>query len=504
MDRSSPVTTLRRRAAMALAALGCVLLLGASPVAADEDEKPTNVVAFPNSPGMITLTWTHSGEDVFWFVLEQEAPAAVLQVDRDKRAWTVPSLEPSRTYRYRVCAVFAYSRKCSDEDGAGLACVTSLPPPAPGGGGSAGGAPPPPSSPQIVPRPLYSPVIRALPVRVAAGAQPLVELRWVNPVDSQQFTLLKALEWQRDGAFVGSTSIPTFVDTQQLNALHRYRLCVANPVNRICSEEVTAGSFGLAASFESLNRRKHFLRHRNWLGVLTPVNNHQDSEDIAFFVRPGLTGDARAVSFESVNFPKHFLRHQGYRIKLHKNDDTELFRKDATFWARPGLRNAPDMMSFEAVNVPGHFIRHQNFELWIARNDGSNLFQEDGTFRQATDYVSHLKPPVPVQATPKTLNAARRAPSSAALRAMATCKSGFVWREARSSDLVCVTPASRAKVTEENRNAAQGVQPGAAPTCRSGLVWREAFSGDVVCVPPGRRDEVREENRVGPTLRAQQ
>ena len=87
---------------------------------------------------------------------------------------------------------------------------------------------------------------------------------------------------------------------------------------------------------------------------------------------------------------------------------------------------------------------------------------------------------------------------------MATCKSGFVWREARSSDLVCVTPASRAKVAEENRSAAQGVQPGAAPTCRSGLVWREAFSGDVVCVPPGRRDEVRKENRVAPTLRAQQ
>jgi hypothetical protein len=86
---------------------------------------------------------------------------------------------------------------------------------------------------------------------------------------------------------------------------------------------------------------------------------------------------------------------------------------------------------------------------------------------------------------------------------MATCKSGFVWREARSSDLVCVTPPSRTKVSEENRSAAQGVQPGAAPTCRSGLVWREAFSGDVVCVPPGRRDEVREENRVAPTLRAQ-
>jgi hypothetical protein len=32
-------------------------------------------------------------------------------------------------------------------------------------------------------------------------------------------------------------------------------------------------------------------------------------------------------------------------------------------------------------------------------------------------------------------------------------------------------------------------------------VWREAFNGDVVCVPPAIRDLVREENRVGPGLR---
>ena len=158
------------------------------------------------------------------------------------------------------------------------------------------------------------------------------------------------------------------------------------------------------------------------------------------------------------------------------------------------------MVSFEAVNVPGHFIRHQNFELWIAPNDGSNLFQEDATFRQAMDYLGHLRPPIPVEYTPKALTT-RPAQRSAAVRAVAKYQSGYVWREANSSDLVCVTPASRAKVAEENRTAAQGVQPGAAPTCRSGLVWREAFSGDVVCVP-GRRTEVREENRVGPSLRA--
>ena len=119
MDRTSLMETVRGHGAVRVVALGYLLLLAVSAAAADENEKPENVIAFPNSPGMITLTWTHSGEDVFWFVLEQESPPAVLQVDQDKRAWTVPNLEPGRTYRFRVCAVYAYSRKCSDEDGGG-------------------------------------------------------------------------------------------------------------------------------------------------------------------------------------------------------------------------------------------------------------------------------------------------------------------------------------------------------------------------------------------------
>src|SRR6516225_6440243 len=41
-----------------------------------------------------------------------------------------------------------------------------------------------------------------------------------------------------------------------------------------------------------------------------------------------------------------------------------------------------------------------------------------------------------------------------------TCKSGFVWRVARPSDLVCVTPESRERVREENATASQRVQPG--------------------------------------------
>lgn len=81
------------------------------------------------------------------------------------------------------------------------------------------------------------------------------------------------------------------------------------------------------------------------------------------------------------------------------------------------------------------------------------------------------------------------------------CKSGFVWREARPTDYVCVPPASRNRTAQENASAASRVDPtGAygAASCRSGYVWREAYSGDVVCVAPATRNQVRMENRLGP------
>jgi hypothetical protein len=87
----------------------------------------------------------------------------------------------------------------------------------------------------------------------------------------------------------------------------------------------------------------------------------------------------------------------------------------------------------------------------------------------------------------------------------ATCKSGFVWRVARASDLVCVTPESRARVAEENRTASSRIQPGGGAsgpfTCLSGFVWREAFEGDLVCVTPEVRTLVQEENRLAASRR---
>ena len=77
------------------------------------------------------------------------------------------------------------------------------------------------------------------------------------------------------------------------------------------------------------------------------------------------------------------------------------------------------------------------------------------------------------------------------------CRSGFVWREASPSDFVCVAPASRDRVRQENATARSRIDPNGAfgpQSCLAGFVWREAFEGDAVCVTPETRTLVAREN----------
>jgi len=82
--------------------------------------------------------------------------------------------------------------------------------------------------------------------------------------------------------------------------------------------------------------------------------------------------------------------------------------------------------------------------------------------------------------------------------AAAVCKQGYVWRDAKDGDGVCVTPDDRAEAKKQNANAANNLQRGGGAygpnTCRQGYVWREAFGGDVVCVTPYERDKAKRQN----------
>jgi hypothetical protein len=79
-----------------------------------------------------------------------------------------------------------------------------------------------------------------------------------------------------------------------------------------------------------------------------------------------------------------------------------------------------------------------------------------------------------------------------------TCLNGFVWREARPTDHVCVTPDIRTQTSQDNALAASRRNPkGGAfgpDTCLTGFVWREAYDGDHVCVTPATRDEAKTDN----------
>ena len=221
MSPTTPRRLLRtagRLAAVAGLIASLLCLAGVGAVAGDGDEEPSGVVAFPNAPGMVTVTWSHTGEDVYSFVLEQEAPYAFTTPDRDKRAWSVPNLEAGRTYRYRVCAVFDFNRVCSD-----WVAVTTLPPPPPSGGSSAGARPP-------------TPVLKA-----TARSAGEIYLTWEHPGYAARLT---SAALYRDGRFLYEALQPgnfdgDHVDVVAPGSVHRYHFCFKNPDGEACSAPLT-------------------------------------------------------------------------------------------------------------------------------------------------------------------------------------------------------------------------------------------------------------------------
>jgi hypothetical protein len=76
------------------------------------------------------------------------------------------------------------------------------------------------------------------------------------------------------------------------------------------------------------------------------------------------------------------------------------------------------------------------------------------------------------------------------------CVQGYVWREARPGDVVCVTGATRSQTAYDNSvKYSRWVDGPYGPhTCVNGYVWREAFAGDDVCVFPSVRSQAAWDN----------
>ncbi|MGW4561530.1 hypothetical protein ACWEN3_03660 [Streptomyces sp. NPDC004561] len=74
-----------------------------------------------------------------------------------------------------------------------------------------------------------------------------------------------------------------------------------------------------------------------------------------------------------------------------------------------------------------------------------------------------------------------------------TCRQGYVWRVARASDLVCVTPQTRTDTANDNALAPGRTLPNGY--CEQGYVWRGAWGpGDLTCVTPRTRAQARYDN----------
>jgi hypothetical protein len=86
-----------------------------------------------------------------------------------------------------------------------------------------------------------------------------------------------------------------------------------------------------------------------------------------------------------------------------------------------------------------------------------------------------------------------------------TCIQGFVWRDGRAGDHVCVTPDVRSQTAAQNAAAAANKEPNGGPygpnTCKQGFVWRDAWGGDQVCVVGSVRDQAAADNAAASSRR---
>ncbi|MFJ8625281.1 hypothetical protein ACIRD3_20890 [Kitasatospora sp. NPDC093550] len=73
-----------------------------------------------------------------------------------------------------------------------------------------------------------------------------------------------------------------------------------------------------------------------------------------------------------------------------------------------------------------------------------------------------------------------------------TCRQGYVWRDARPGDHVCVTPDIRSQAAFDNSQVPVRTLPNGF--CVQGFVWREAWVGDTVCVTPQTRSQTKFDN----------
>ena len=130
----------------------------------------------------------------------------------------------------------------------------------------------------------------------------------------------------------------------------------------------------------SKNYRKFYIGSKN--GKDYKITREKEASKV-YIVSPGLTGKRGTISFESAEKPGYFLRHYGFHISLETKATARnpaIFEKDATFQKKTDKFNK-GFVSFESTNYPGRYIRHQGYRLKISKQDKSQLFKDDASWK---------------------------------------------------------------------------------------------------------------------------
>ena len=482
-----------------------------------------------NSPGWITVDWTHTGQDVESFLVQREQPAYTWVFRTHAGVHTDKGLTADTVYRYRVCADYGATTECSE-----WLAARTMPPQAPT-------APHPKPPPEFV------------PPGEAFHEPSRIRIRWKKTGDYERVIVrwrhkTGAGESQADvdsSAPEGSYEVVTPLPGTYVFILKGCTLNFVGAAN--CGDwsapfEVSTASEGVARvdctpgtlkagspRFTANGRAEyHFENPIPTYNTPAGVCLGPERTVVASYLvhgtwnpnaQPGAWDSSGANATESftMTFGEEFSADRAPRRPLPPGTDPTatiafLARAhcDRDPWLNPtatcrrtgdnvpqdvrakwpALVTEPFPHSRSAIPPPDRArlltqYNRLNAQLVGTAPSGSRALEHAGQRRPDDQDLRNGQLQQPRDAAPGV--------------APGTCRPGYVWREAYPGDLVCVTPETRAQASRDNEEAAARRQPGGGAygpeTCRPGYVWRVARPEDLVCVTPETRDQAAADNR---------
>lgn len=105
-----------------------------------------------------------------------------------------------------------------------------------------------------------------------------------------------------------------------------------------------------------------------------------------YVLSPGLSGESNTISFESADKPGFYLRDYEFLLDMESRENgrnKETFDKDATFKLNKNTFY-DGFYALESVSHPDYYIRHEGLRLKISKQDNTELFKNDASFKVVT------------------------------------------------------------------------------------------------------------------------